>query len=139
MGCASNNEITLIKEKTVTSPYLTELVTLEEPFDLYIVQGASFSLADKNKSIEVTLNNMSIICVELEGDDIGNQFSFEFTAKLEEQYETFNLTLNEPQNMDLIELNIEKNEVQLFSDYTVTLINLNFAVGKNSVNLVVTK
>lgn len=139
MCFSHSNEYELLEEKVVTSPYISEMAMLNEPFELYIAEGASVSLDDKDQWLKITLNKMTILCVQVEGDCLGNQFSFNFTAGLDDKQQTFNLVVNEPHNMDLIELDIEKSDEQLFSSYTIALLDLNFAINKNSISLVVSK
>jgi hypothetical protein len=133
------DEVKILESEVYETPFITEEVSLNQTFELYITKGAKVFLLDGKQRLDITLNKMTVLCVQVEGECLGEQFAFDFSATMQKQSKNFRLTLNEPQNMDLSELDIEDSEKSLFSEYNIAVHGMNFSVSKNSITLQISK
>lgn len=139
LGCAKESNYSLKERKVIESPYISEDIELDKVFDLFITRGSSVYLGGRSNKLSIELEKMVIMCVSQKDKCIGDQFFFHLKASREGKSKKFILIKNEPQNTDLDENDIQENLEEVIFGYKVSLLDLNFSISKNSVQMMISK
>lgn len=139
LGCAKESNYSLEERKVIESPYISEDIELGKEFDLFITRGSSVYLGGRKNKLSLELEKMVIMCVSQKDECIGDQFFFHFKASREGKSKKFVLIKNEHQNTDLDDNDVQEKSEEIIFGYTISLLDLNFSIGKNSIQMMISK